>query len=61
MATRKKRARRIKPTDLPDIWKRLKSGEHQHVIAASYLENQGRISEIKNYQLYGDESRSLGY
>jgi len=36
----------LSESDIADIKARLMSGEFQHVIAAKYCVNQGRISEI---------------
>jgi len=38
---------RIKPTDVPLIKKRIRTGEFLHRIAADYDVNPGRIAEIK--------------
>ncbi|GCE89837.1 MULTISPECIES: hypothetical protein [Komagataeibacter] len=48
MAAQKRPIRHLSPAELADIRLRLSAGEHQHLIAADYKINQGRLSEFKN-------------
>jgi hypothetical protein len=45
---------RIKPTDVPDIKKRILEGEFLNRIAADYDVNPGRIAEIKKGYRFAD-------
>ena len=39
-------ANKLTDETIRNIWMRLRSGEHQHDIAAAFGLNQGRVSEI---------------
>lgn len=54
MATQRLPSRRIKPSDVPFIKKRIREGEFLNRIAADYDVNPGRISEIKTGQKFAD-------
>lgn len=49
-----KRSPPIPPKEVPIIKKRLRMGDFQHVIAADYNTNQGRISEINTGRRHAD-------
>jgi hypothetical protein len=44
----------ITPSDVPRIKKRLLDGDYQHLIAADYQCNQGRISEINTGKRFAE-------
>lgn len=44
---------KLSPRDVSDIKARLLRGDLQHLIAADYRINQGRISEIKTGKRFG--------
>ena len=48
MATRSKDYPELPRSEIVLILRRLEAGEHQHIVAADYLVNQGRLSELKN-------------
>lgn len=47
-------SRRIHPSDIPSIKKRIYAGEFLHRIAADYDVNPGRISEIKTGRKFSE-------
>lgn len=52
MANYRTPSRRIHPSDVPTIKKRIREGEFLNRIAADYDVNPGRISEIKSGLLF---------
>lgn len=38
----------VPPHEIALIMQRIKAGEHLHLIARDYFQNQGRLSELKN-------------
>ncbi|SEH31736.1 hypothetical protein [Magnetospirillum fulvum] len=58
MSSKRKPSYKIRPTDVPNIKKRIREGDFLNRIAADYDVNPGRIAEIKTGKKFADISAS---